>query len=126
MTTRHYLIRVTRHGPLVPARLQYIDHEPFEPENRLDRWPLPFPFVDVAGEVVPPEELIERLWSSTDHRPGYPSTHWKYAEPITQRQYDEAFRAMRRREANRTHLPPRRRVDPGQIELPNFDRENRR
>lgn len=119
MTPRYYLMRVQRYGPLVPARLQYLDHEPGEPSNKRDRWPALLPFVDIAGEVRPPEELTERgAWQAP---------HWKFAQEIDRREYERRFAAMRQAEADGIDDPvlrPRRRVDPRQLPLPDFSKEN--
>jgi hypothetical protein len=118
MPPRHFVLRVTRYGPLVPARLQWIDYEPGEPDNHRDRWPSVIPFVDIAGEVVPPEELTERFMA--------PVGHWKYAQPISEADYRFLFDHLRWLETVRPNDPvlqPRRRVDPQRMQLPSFERE---
>lgn len=126
--TRWYLMRERRDGPLVPARVQWLDHEPGEPDNKLDRgYSSVFPQVDIAGTYVEPERLFERLYSATDGRPAIASTHWKYPQPITERDYRLALDRIRWAERHRPGDPtlrPRRRVTSEQIALPNFDREN--
>ena len=119
MTARHYVLRLVRGGPLVPARLQEINTEPNEPDNHRDRWPALLQVVDVAGEVVPPEELTERFhWA-----PG----HWKSLTPISRAEYDHRLAMMRWAERNSPddpRLKARRRVDREKMPLPRFDREN--
>ncbi len=114
-----YLLRMTRYGPLVPARVQWLDHEPGQPDNLRDRWPALIPQVDIAGEIVEPEILLERVhWTGG---------HWKSLESISAEQYEHAFRHLRWAERNAPDHPtlrPRRRVTPTQIPLPSFDREN--
>lgn len=121
MTPRYYLLRLVRYGPLVPARLQYLNHEPGELDNHRDRWPAMLCVVDIAGENRPPEELLERFhW-----RPG----HWKYAQPITEAEYRYRLELLRWAETGSPDDPilrPRRRADPRQAPLPNFDKENAR
>lgn len=123
----YYLLRVKRDGPLVPARLQWLDHEPGVPENKLDRGRFSvYPAADIAGAEVDPELLFDRLFSHDDPRPGIAATHWKYPEPISEAMYRWHFERMRWAERNRPDDPvlrPRQRVDPGQIEI-NFDREH--
>jgi hypothetical protein len=119
MPPRHFVLRVTRYGPLVPARLQWIDYEPGEPDNHRDRWPSVIPFVDIAGEVVPPEELTERFMA--------PVGHWKFAQPISEAEYQHRFAMLRWAEEHRPSDPtlrPRRRVDPTHLPLPDFTKEN--
>jgi hypothetical protein len=116
---RYFVLRLVRGGPLVPARLQEINTEPNEPDNHRDRWPALLQVVDVAGEVVPPEELTERFhWA-----PG----HWKHAAPISRAEYDHRLAMMRWAERNSLddpRLKARRRVDREKMPLPRFDREN--
>jgi hypothetical protein len=111
----YYLMRVRRGGPLVPARLQYIDHEPGEPDNKRDRWPPEIPFVDIAGEVRTPEELLERF--------GVIQGHWRTLEPITEAEYRFRLRHMRWAETHQPEHPtvrPRRKADPRTYPLPKF------
>jgi hypothetical protein len=116
---QHFVLRLVRGGPLVPARLRWLDHEPNEPDNPRDRWPALLPVVDIAGEIVPPEELTERFhWKRG---------HWKYAQPVTEAEYRHRLATMRWAERNRPEDPrvkARRRIDRQQMPLPNFDREN--
>ena len=118
----YFLMRLVRNGPLVPARLMYLDHGPDDPpDNKLDRWPPIYPFADIAGDVRPPEDLMERFHVAP--------SHWKYAQPITEAEYRRAFDRMRWAERHRPTDPtlrPRRAVDPAQVPLPNFNRENAR
>ena len=97
--TRYFLLRFVRGGPLVPARLREIDHEPGEPENKRDRWPPFITIADIAGELVPTEMLTERLhWKKG---------HWKYLEPVSPAEYRYRFEYMRWAETapRFTHLP---------------------
>lgn len=119
MTPQHYLMRLVRYGPLIPARLQWLDHEPGEPDNKRDRWPALLCVVDIAGEDCPPEELLER-----QH---WPPRHWKHAEPIGEGEYRYRLELLRWAEKGRPDDPtlrPRRRIDRRTVPLPNFDREN--
>jgi hypothetical protein len=116
MTARHFLMRMTRYGPLVPARLMEISHEPGIADNHRDRWPATILMADIAGEVVPPEELTERFFWG----PG----HWKYAAPTTRAEYEYRLKMMRWAETNAPDHPalrPRRKVDPRTVRLPNFE-----
>lgn len=126
--TAYYVIRERRDGPLVPARLQWLDHEPGEPDNKLDRGCLSvFPQVDIAGVYVPPERLLERLYSPTPERPALAPRHWKYAARISHAEYHLRVERMRWAETNRPDDPvlrPLRRVEADQMPLPSFDREN--
>jgi len=54
-----WLVRAVKGGPLVPARIYWCDHEPGEPDNKLDRWPLPFLAAELAGKVAD----VERVWT---------------------------------------------------------------
>jgi hypothetical protein len=115
----HYLLRLRRDGPLGPARIQWLDHEPGEPGNPRDRWPALIPQVDICGEVRPPEELLERF--------SWGPPHWKSLQSISGAEYEHAFRHLRWAERNAPSHPtlrPRRRMAPTQIPLPSFDQEN--
>jgi hypothetical protein len=126
--TRYFVIRERRDGPLVPARLQWLDHEPGEPSNKLDRgYSSVFPQVDIAGVYVEPERLIERLFESTPDRLALAPTHWKYAAPVSEADYRLRIERMRWAERHRPDDPtlrPRRRVESDQIAMPDFTREN--
>lgn len=126
---RHFRLRLRRGGPLVPARIRLLDYAPEDPpENKLDRGRLSIvTVVDIAGELRPPEELLDRLYSATDSRSAIPPTHWKFAERITEAQYEVEFARMRWAERHRPTDPvlkPRHKVDPAQIPMPDFAREN--
>jgi len=127
MKARYFLMRVARHGPLVPARLWWCDHEPGVPENRLDRGRLSlYPRADIAGVEVEPELLADRLYSLTDPRPANPITHWRYAKPISAEEYRWRFDALRRVEALRPDDPllkTRRRLAAADVPMPDFTRE---
>jgi hypothetical protein len=116
---RYFLLRRVRFGPLVPARLMEIAHEPGEPSNPRDRWPATIVCADIAGEVVPPEELTDRFFWSKHH--------WKWAEPVDEATYRYHFERLRRAETADPQNPvlrSRKRVDPAAVPLPSFEREN--
>jgi hypothetical protein len=118
MTARYFVLRLVRRGPLVPARLQSIDHEPGEPANKRDRWPPTILICDIAGEDTPPEDLTDRFH--------WPARHWKYAEPIGEGEYRHRLQWLRWAEKGRPDHPvlrPRRRIDPHTQPAPNFERE---
>lgn len=122
----HFMLRVTRLGPLVCARIFLDDAEPGEPSNKLDRGNISvYPRAEIAGEEVDPDILQrDRLMSPTDWRPAYAPGHWKRAEPITAAEY--AYQAARIDWAKR-HRPddptahPRKAIDPAQLPLPVFE-----
>src|SRR5580704_5444287 len=112
---RHYLMRQVRFGPLVPARLRYIDHEPGEPSNKREgsRWPVYLVCADVAGVEVEPEQIADRM-----HRE---PSHWAALQPITEAEY--LYQMARLRWAERSApddptLRSRRKVDPASVALP--------
>jgi len=83
--------------------------------------------VDIAGTDTEPEQLFDRLYSSTDARSALAPTHWKYPQPISETEYRYQITRLkwaRRHRPDDPTLRPRRAVDPDQIALPNFDREN--
>jgi hypothetical protein len=146
---RHFLMRLRRDGPLVPARLRWLDHEPGEPDNKLDRGRLtPFPAVDIAGKDVAPEVLIERLilqphWRGDRLKQpavlladmlaqtggSVPLTHWRYAQPISEAEYRHQLKLRGWAQTYRPSHPmlqPRQPVDPRQLPIPDFSRENAR
>ena len=114
--THHYTLRLHRFGALVPARLVWLDHEPGQPDNRLDRGRLSrFPQVDIAGEIVDPEILEERLMA--------PRRHWKWPEPVTEAEYRyrlDHLRWVERNQPDHPTLRPRRRVNYLTAPLPKF------
>jgi hypothetical protein len=112
------MLRVRRDGPLVPARLRWLDHAPDDPpENRLDRGRLSIVTVaEIAGAGVPPEEVTDRRYRG----PG----HWKYAEPITESEYRYQLARLDHAQRIMPRFNPRRRLKPADLPLPNFDREN--
>jgi hypothetical protein len=128
MRPRYFVLRLTRYGPLLPARLWWCDHGPEDPpDNKLDRGRLNlYPRADIAGSEVPPEELAERLVSMTDPRPAHPPSHWKYARPCGLEEYRLRFDALRRAEKRRPDDPvlrTRRPLAADDLEVPNFNRE---
>lgn len=123
------MLRVRRDGPLVAARLRWLDHAPQDPpENKLDRGRLSvFPAADIAGVEADPQEIFDRIYTPTDARPAIPSTHWKHAAPVTEPIYRHELARLRWAERARPADParrPRRAVDPAQMPLPSFEREN--
>jgi len=145
MKARHFVLRVTRYGPLVPARLRWLDHEPGVPENRLDRGRLSlYPAVDIAAQEVDPDILLDRLGfrrrgdaGSLPHevlaalaRPARlaprPLGHWAYAAAISEAEYVWRFQALRQIEERRPddpRLKTRRRLAAADVEVPDFSRE---
>jgi len=128
MKARHFLLRVTRYGPLVPVRLHWCDHGPDDPpDNKLDRGRLSlYPRADIAGVEVEPELLGDRLRSLSDPRPANPITHWRYAKPISAEEYRWRFDALRRVEERNPADPllkTRRRLAAADVEVPDFSRE---
>jgi hypothetical protein len=124
--SHYYLLRLTRRGPLVPARLVFLNHEPGVPDNLLDRGHRSiYPQADIGGEIVPPEELFDRLFapSEGDFRPGHSPTHWRYAKPIGRAEYETRLRHLRWCEDNAPDHPtlrPRRPINPRTARLPSF------
>lgn len=117
----YFLLREVRFGPLVPARLYWLDHEPGVPENKREgsRWPVYIQAADIAGVEVEPERVAERLmWSAP---------HWKYPQRITETEYRYQLARLRWAEVANPEDPtlrPRRKVDPASVKLPDFKREN--
>ena len=121
MTPRYFLMRAVRHGPLVPARLRWLDHAPEDPdENKLDRGRLSIVVcADIAGAEVEPERILDR-----EHRP---ASHWGALHPITETEYRYQISRLRWAEVHRPDdaaMRPRRAVDPASVPIPDFSREN--
>lgn len=55
-------IRLRKGGPWVPARTFWCDHEPGEPDNKLDRWPLPYLAGEIIGEPADALDIIGSRW----------------------------------------------------------------
>jgi hypothetical protein len=117
---RHFLMREVRFGPLVPARLYWLDHEPGEPSNKREgsRWPVYIACADVAGVEVEPERITDRM-----HRP---ASHWGALQPIAEADYRYQLARLRWAEGSAPDDPTlrsRRKVDPASVKLPTFERE---
>jgi len=127
MIAWHFVLRVTRYGPLMPARLWWCDHDPADSENKLDRGRLSlYPRADIGGLEVDPERLADRLWSLTDPRPAQPPSHWRYAKAVSEGEYKWRLDSLRWLESNQPDHPvlrPRQRVAAADIEVPDFSRE---
>lgn len=128
MKARHFLMRVTRYGPLVPARLHWCDHGPDDPpENKLDRGRLSlYPRADIGGIEVDPERLADRLYSMTDPRPAQPPTHWRYAAPCSEAEYRWRLDSMRWAEQHQPDHPvlqPKKKLAAADLPVPDFSRE---
>jgi hypothetical protein len=54
----YWAIKLRTGGPPVPARTFWCDHEPGNPDNKLDRWPLPFIAGEIAGDVADPLDIF--------------------------------------------------------------------
>lgn len=116
----HYLMRQVRLGPLVPARLHWLDHEPGVPENKREgsRWPVLILCADIAGVEVEPEQITDR-----GHRP---AAHWGALQSITEAAYRYEIARLRWAEGSAPADPalrPRRKVDPASVAMPSFERE---
>jgi hypothetical protein len=127
MSPRHYILRLVRGGPLLPARIWFCDHDPADPDNKLDRGRLSlYPRADIAGVEVEPELLADRLYSMTDPTPAHPPTHWRYAAPCSEAEYRWRLDSLRWAETNRPDDPvlqPRKKLAAADVEVPDFSRE---
>jgi len=72
-----YLKRGARH---VPARIWLCDHEPYNVENKLDRWPIPFLAAEIAGRWVEVWQVWDHVCLMTEN-----PQHWRAAVPIEPR-----------------------------------------
>lgn len=122
----HFMLRVTRLGPLVPARLWMDDAEPGAPENKLDRGNLSvYPRAEIAGKEVDPDILQrDRLMSPTDWRPAYAFGHWKYASVVSAAEYRYQIARIQWTAKHRPADPtahPRKALEPAQMSLPTFN-----
>jgi hypothetical protein len=54
----YWLIRRRKKSPLIPAWSYWTDAEPGNPENKLDRWPLPFIAGEIGGELADPLDIF--------------------------------------------------------------------
>jgi hypothetical protein len=123
--TGYWLMQVVRGGPLTPARLRVLDHAPDDPPwNKLDRGNLSHVLcADVGGEPVPPEIITDRFLSPTDWRSHKLPSHWKFMQPISEREF--SFRVAEIRWA-KEHAPreaiaePRQTIDLFQTPPPFF------
>ena len=58
MVPGYWVIRLRTGAPLIPARTYWCDHEPGDPENVLDRWPIPFIAGEIAGDIADPLNIF--------------------------------------------------------------------
>lgn len=123
----HFMLRVRRDGPLVPARIWLCDHDPADPENRLDRGRLSiYPRAEIAGREVEPERLFDRLMSSTNWQPAHAATHWRFAQPISAGEYRYRLAHLdwlRKHHPNDPRAHSNRELKPADLPLPSFERE---
>lgn len=100
--------------PFVPARIYWRDHEPGNPANKLDRWPLPV----LAGEIVGQDADPILVWTGLDRRPlivpaehpGHTVSTW-YLYCVANARWAEAHApdeaiGRPRRPSSLTDLPP--------------------
>jgi hypothetical protein len=104
----YWLIQLGKNYPPIPARVWWCDHEPGNPENKLDR--PPFLMAEIAGEPADPLDVyaaVERR--PRDKRPMVP------IRPLTiERTYAYLVADLRHAQRWRPDDPlaqPRRRVD---------------
>lgn len=76
-----WMIKLSRGGVEVPASISYCDHEPGEPDNKLET---PFLDAEIAGDRVPPNEV----W----HRRGRQITAQEHAFQVADMQHAKAYR----------------------------------
>lgn len=62
MVPGYWQIRLHRNGPWVPARTYWCDHEPGVPDNKLDRWPLPYLAGELIGDPADPVDILAARW----------------------------------------------------------------
>lgn len=117
---QYFLLRVKRLGPLVPARWWVCDHDPADPDNKLDRGRLSaYPRAEIAGVECEPETVSDRA--------AWGAPHWKYAQPITEVEYRYQVARLRwagKHQPTDPGLAPKRPVAADRLVLPNFEREN--
>ncbi len=53
-----WLIKFNKRGVQIPARTYWTHAEPGNPDNPLDRWPLPFLAGEIAGAVADPLDIF--------------------------------------------------------------------
>jgi hypothetical protein len=78
-----WLVKRGRNTPQVPARIFWCDHEPNEPTNILDRWPIPFLAAEIAGKPVD----LDEVW----HRKGTPITEKEYLFLMAERAWLQKY-----------------------------------
>lgn len=120
MIPAFFMIRVRRDGPLTPGRYWLCDHDPADPENKLDRGRLSiYPRAEVGGREWDPDRIDERSWA--------PLEHWKSLIPISRGEFEYRLAHLQWTRRHRPADPvgyPNKPVRPGDLLLPNFDREN--
>ena len=112
----YWKLRLVRSGPFVPARIWLCDHEPFNEDNTLDRWPIPFPAGEVAGQWVDPREIWLRVIGD--------SVIWKRVEPIDERVFKWMMKDMSWAKEYAPDDPianPRRPANLSQLPIPFLD-----
>jgi hypothetical protein len=110
----YWLIQLGKNFPPIPARVWWCDHEPGNPENKLDT--PPYLAAEIAGEPVDPLDVyaaVERR--PIDKRPLVPkeglSVEQEYAYRVADLQHAQRWRpddplANPRRRVNLTRIAP--------------------
>jgi hypothetical protein len=73
----YWMVRLRRDGPEVPARLFWCDHEPGIPENKLDRWPMPYLQGQIGTDLADPYEI----WAMLEFVEATPAEQRRMANP---------------------------------------------
>ncbi len=87
----HWLIRLRKMAPQIPARTYWCDHEPGNPENKRDRWPLRFLAGEIAGDVADPLDIF----GARDRVPLKPR------QPLKTPEQEYSYRCARMRHAKK-------------------------
>jgi hypothetical protein len=118
-------MQMVRRGPFVPVRIWWCDHEPGDPENKLDRGGKPFLAAEVGGEWYDPPKSIwtEPVFEFARERQTCLAGHWKQPMPLSEQRYRleaEAIRQARELGRRDPRLTPYRPVRAQDVPLPVF------
>ena len=73
----YWLVYPRRGARHVPARIWWCDHEPGNPENLLDRWPVPFLAAEIGARWCEVWEVWDRVMLASEN-----PQHWRAAVPL--------------------------------------------
>lgn len=110
----YWLIKFNKRGASIPARTYWCDHEPGNPNNLLDRWPLLFLAGEIAGEVADPLTIFGARERVPIKPRGGLTQEQEYRYQVADLRHARLYRP------NEPAVTPRRRVNLQTAPIPTF------